>query len=229
MKRHFVETDSLNDYFAPIGARLQDLHIGQNLYTQALFLLKSSEVHFTRHRLAERRLLRAQAANDPIGVAYENSVIHALLYEIADTIYQVVALLDFDQLDLSASMDGCGLAGECAAEVVLALSALDRQCAGLLELERKHSVNIDFKTAIDEKEGISFEKHRHWQDFVAGSVAKSFRSYFALAQTAVRTRLSQRPKFWRDQMVGQYLNRKGHESLNEILGRLDAAAFGHQH
>ena len=225
MNRNYPDTDSPNDYFAPIKERLQELHTSKNLCTQALFLLKSSEVHFDRYNSAQKRLRRAITTHDQVGIKYETELILILLYEIADNIFQIVALLDLDQLPLAASMDGLGLAGESAAEVVITFSSLDQQCSRLLEIERCHSLNLDFRKYLDEREGLSYEAHKHWQDFVPNSVADSFYAYFALAQATVRERLSQKPRFWNEQIIGQYLNRKGYQNLNEVLSRLEKAHF----
>ncbi len=217
--------DSLREYYDRINQRLTKFSGVHNRIAQGWFLAKSAEDHFARYELPCRRYLRARGERDLASVAYERRVMLAILYEVADTAYLVMNVLDFDEIDLESSGDGYGLTGEGAADVLKVLSCLDNQCARLISLENKFDLRVDFSRPVDEKEGMTFVTHRHWQDFVAGSAEESFLAYFSRARQTVSARLNQRPRFWANQTVRQYIQAKGYRALIEILRRLEQASF----
>lgn len=220
-----TESVSLNEYVERVKGRLSQALDAKNCAAQAWFLARSAEDHFARLELPWRRYLRAREQKDLASIAYERRLMLALMYEIADTAYLVMNMLDFKRLELESSADGYGLAGESATDVVKTLGYLNDQCGKLISFENRLGLRLDFKDPVDEKEGLTFNKHRHWQDFVVGSASDSFYRYFADARLILTQRLNAAPKFWAHQTVRQYLQNKGYRALYEILRRLEQASI----
>jgi hypothetical protein len=132
-------------------------------------------------------------------------------------------VLDLDRLELQSSGDGFGFVGEQAADVVRILGMLDAQAKRLIEAEAQYDLRADFVVPVDEKQGVTFIRKRHWQDFVPGSTKESFYGYFQQAQVVVKRRLEQRPSFWARQTFRDYLSTKGYKALLAVLLRLDEA------
>ncbi len=223
MKKKEHENSLLGEeYAARVNWRIEQDSDAEKRTSHAWFIARSGEDHFARLTLAIKRFVRARGFADQTALAYERDVIACLLYEIADTAYLTLSVLDFDKLDLSASEDGLGFVGEVAHEVVRTLSLLDNQANRLLEIEKSSAIRVDFTTPVDEKEGITYLRKHHWQDMVPGSVSDSFRGYFRHARDVVRTRLDKKPDFWVAQTIRQYLVWKHYDALLQILQRLEA-------
>lgn len=214
-----------DEYLSRVLARMEEGTGTARSASRAWYLARSGEEHFTRLDFALRRLRRAQALNDEGSIKYEREVVSALLYEIADTAYLVLAMLDFNQLELSSSEDGLGFVGEVAPDVVRTLNLLNNQSSRLLEVEKSTGSVVDFSAAVDEREGITYLKKCHWQDMVPGSLKESFYTYFRQARASVLKRLAQKPDFWSSQTVEQYLHGKRHTALLAVLKRLSNEAL----
>jgi hypothetical protein len=209
-------------YFLRMRERLRKTESMAVLVAHIYEVALSGEKHFERLRLAHKRHERAQLFGDHAAMQMEKSIMHALLYEAADTSFLVMNLLDFDQFELQASVSGSGLAGESAAEITRILHALEQQCRKLHGLEHDLGLALDYSRPLDEKEGITFHIHRHWQDFVPGSVPESFNAYFSRARFALLQRLAQRPRCWGGhQSIRQYLQRGEHAALLTAIDKLE--------
>ena len=226
MNKKKTDNGSLDEeYVARVTARLEEASAAPKIVARAWHIARSGEEHFKRIEFTVKRHMRAKAAGDKTALPYENQVLAALLYEIADTGYLVLAMLDFDKLELDSSEDGRGLVGEVAPDVVRILDLLDNQAIRLLEIEKLTGVKMDFSTAVDEKLGITFVFQGHWHDMIPGSVKDSFYTYFRQAAKAVRARLAQKPDFWAKQTVRQYLETKRYHALLKVLLRLECEAL----
>ena len=230
MKRIFEsETDLLSEFFGRLKQRMSDEQSVTRKLTHLKAVAHSSDKHFERLVLARKRLARACAAGDRNSIEYEEQVILALLYEIADTIYMVSGLLELKDLQLGPSADGQGIVGEHAAELTHILDTMNRTAAKLLQLEQELSLKLDFSRPVDEKEGITFETHPHWQGFSSLSFVESFDAYFLRAQQLVAARLNEKIPFLHNRTVREQLVRKGRKELVEILARLENAPLGGLH
>lgn len=217
--------ESLRDYFVRLEQRMQKAAGIEQRLSQVLFIARTGENHFKRIEFPKRRHARAFLNKDPLSADYETQCLLALMYEIADTSYLVLHLLDFDGLELQSSADGLGLAGDSAPGVIQILRTLDNQCARLLALEKEFKLPLDFSEAVDEREGITYQSFRHWQDYTIESVKQSFFKYFARAQQSVAERMEQKPAFWARQTVGNYLQSKGYGGLVQVAFKLLRARF----
>ena len=217
------KNSSTEEYLDRIDERMRKAStIGKRLAPVAQ-IVGNSEKHFVRVGLSAKRLHRATTLLDRMSQTFERSLIYVLLYEAVDHVCMVFNLLDFESMDLESALDGHGLAGESAAEVVQLFHMLNEKAGRILELEGQHHLHLDFSEPVDEKEGITWTTIPHWQDFVPGSVQHSFRDYFRGVREAVHRRLEQRPRFWKSQNIRQYLHRKGHAELLRVIGKLEGA------
>lgn len=225
MKKIDSETNSTGEYFFRLDQRLgQDQGIA--VKTMGIMnVAQSAERHFERLDLAEKRYQRAGMLPDLAAQAYEKKIILILLYDIVDTSYIVLNILDFDELELEASADGLGLTGESAADVLQIIGTLNKQCQRVLKIEKKYDFKVDFSEVVDELEGITYTKNIHWQDFVHGSIAESFYTYFSRAQDSLKERMQHSPRLWEDQTIEQYLKRKGYDALSAMVQRLERVVF----
>lgn len=219
------ETDSLEEYFDRLERRIRRGESVGKKIIRIQQIAKSAEDHFKRLSLPQERYLRAIEMHDDLSAAFERRTMLALLYEIVDTSFIVMNLLDFDELDLESSQNGHGLTGNSAFTVVHILTVLDDQCATVAQIEKEFDLIVDFVHPVDEKRGITYEGKSHWQDFFPGSVEKSFHLYFSQAQQSMNRRLDQRPRIWERQTIREYLRKHRYVSLVEMLGRLERARF----
>jgi hypothetical protein len=185
----------------------------------------SAEQHLERFPVVARRYHRALELNEATAAAYEKETMLALLYEALDTVYLVLQILDLNSLNLESSLDGTGLTGEDASFVSGLSQVLEHTCEQILELEQQHHLQLDFGTPVDEREGVTYSLHAHWQDFVPGSVSDSFYSYFAQARQRVMRRLNTVPKFWPRQTVREALAKSRRPALAQMVKRLEQASF----
>ncbi len=223
MDRTTFEIGAGGDYYSRLAERLGH---EQNVVRKLIRLrgiLESAQSHVQRLAQSRRRYLRARNHGDRTGAHYELEIMSALLYEIADTVFMVCNLLELNELDLSASADGQGLVGEHAAEVVYLFDRMESYCKQLLQFEREMELRLDFQRPVDEKEGVTYSEHVHWQDFVRGSVDESFFAYFSRAQREIRRRISQPIAFLGGRTVREQLQRKGRTALLELIRRLEDA------
>jgi len=222
--RALIRKETLPDeYFERVDERVHKASTIGKRIASIVQLANLAENHMARYAMASRRYRRAIANQDKMSISFERSLMYVLLYEAVDHLCMVLNLLDFDELDLESSLDGHGLAGDCCAEVVHLLRMLNDKAVRILELEKEGQIRLDFAEPVDEKEGITYMTFPHWQDFVPGSVQKSFRDYFKSVRQAVHRRLEQKPRFWKTQNVRQYLHRKGHDALLHVIGQLEGA------
>ena len=225
MTRVDLETDSSAEYFARLGKRLTAPEAAAHRLLQLKAIAASADRHFERMTLPRRRYLRAVTLGDKIAQKYEQETILTLMYEVADTVFIVLNSFDLDQFDVRVSMDGQGIWGEDAGEVVQLADSLNRYCRRILEIEREFDIRADFKRPVDEREGETYTHHKHWQDFVHGSIQRSFNHYFSDARAALHRRLAQRPKIWKDCTLREHLQRRNYRALLEIASRLEHASL----
>lgn len=209
-----------DEYYTRLEDRLKSCASTTRRVMQIREIAASANDHFVRAATARRRLIRARASGDLSSAQFERRVLLALLYEIMDTFFIVVYLLDFEAFDLEPSADGEGLSGTAAATFVSILSMLEQQSRKLLALEVELELSANFKEPVDEKEGITYLRHRHWQDFHGISVEESFIHYFSRAKQSVTAWLADRPHLWAGQSVEEYLKKKGYSHLLRVLHRL---------
>ncbi len=215
--------DSFEAYIERVREHLDGATGKHNRASRAAMIARSAEDHFARFEMPCKRYLRAMEEGDLVAAAYEKRVMLAILYEVADTAYLVMNMLDFSQLKLDSSTDGYGLVGDDSAEVVSTLGLLEEHAKRRMRLENRFEILVDFTSSVDEKEGITFKRHAHWKGFVSGDIEESFNAYFAKARQAVTERLNQQPLFWKRRSIRQYLQDNGYRGLNEILRRLEQA------
>jgi len=219
------DTDTIHAYFSRIHERTCESANSQALKCCLSKLLRSANRHLSRFDLAARRYHRALELGQKGVMAFERDTMWALLYEAADTVYLVFQLLDPDQLNLTSSSDGAGIAGEDAPFVREILDAMEKICAKVLELSVIYDIPLDFKKALDEREGITYETHAHWRDLIPGSLEKSFFAYFSQAKEGVLQRLNQVPRFWGQQSIKQAIFNTPRPALRELLLRLISTPF----
>ena len=213
------DSNSIREFYGRLKYRLREGP--DEVLAQAWSILRTLSHHAQRIELARVRYLRAIQQRSKICASYEHEVIHILMYEAADTIFMTVVVLDLNRLALHASADGFGLTGESAAGVIELLSSLEQQCQRILAWEKEFGLKLDFQQALDEKEGVTFMVHRHWQDFVPGSVEQSFHEYFRSERRAIHEHIRRQPTFWPHQTIGRYLESKGYLGLLAVLRRLE--------
>lgn len=187
-------------------------------------LVRSTERHFDRFGLAERRYERAARSGDEEMIGREREIMHALLYEAVDTVYMVLNILDPDGLEVRPSLDGVGLSGEDAIFVDQTLNQLERIASRVLSYAKEYKLPLDFQRAVDEVEGVTYTQHCHWRDFVPGSAEESFFAYFADVQRALALRLMQVSKLWH-KSVQQLLLRPKRRSLAAVTHALLLVSF----
>jgi|GEM_PF-3590306 len=218
-----------NSSMSHYNQRLEE-HIQKNRRHEAMCvgiwqLARTADRHLSRLTLALERYRRALLLHDSIAAAYEKETVLALLYETLDTIFIVVQQLDLNQLRLEASSDGSGMVGEDANFLCNLLQRLERTSARTLETAKLYRLALDFKTPVDEREGITYTQHAHWRDFVPGCPEKSFTLYFAQAQHAISARLNEKLRFADGLTYGQVLGRSNRPALREVLRRLESTSF----
>jgi len=224
-----AETGSAKEYFYRLDKRLQRGKGVDERIIQITNIAASTETHLVKCDMSKRRYEQAVKNQDEISIAFEKNIMLALMYEIVDTSYIVMNLLNFNELDLDSSRDGSGLAGESAHDVVQVISALNDYCTKVLALETDLKLKVDFRQAVDEQMGLTYDLHPHWKNFFAGDYEISFYSYFARTQFFIEERMTQKPRFWTGQSVWQYLRRNGYHALLEMLARLEKYNFlGHE-
>ena len=225
MKSSSIESESMKEYFTGINGENVQIEDASSKILTIRHLVKSAQCHFIRFARPQKRLLRALEVGDKIAIRYEKECMSIILYEILDTVYCAFSLLDLNQLDVQAAANGTGITGDHALSVIEIFQNLEEQCRQALELEKKYDLQLDFSTPVDEKEGITFKGHRHWQDYVPGSVEQSFFRYFAEMQRRIIMRLNQRPEAWTPQSLRQTMVRYGHKSLLQALHKLESQAL----
>ncbi len=215
------EEDSENKYIHRLQSRIDAESDMSDKLGAIMEVARSSESHFGRFALSVQRLKRAEKQKDLFWVAAERLIMEILLYESIDTIFIVLALLDFDKFHLKASLDGYGVSGESASEILSILNILENQASEILAFEQEFSLQLDFLRAVDEKEGITFLGHKHWQDFVPGSFDQSFFRYFKTARRVLDNRLHKKPRIWTNQTVAQFMKRRGYPDIFKIYQKLE--------
>ncbi|NMC62155.1 MAG: hypothetical protein GYA55_03210 [SAR324 cluster bacterium] len=218
-----VETEYIDDYFERVNYRMSIASKIGNYLVSISYLANLADNHIRRFDLAAKRFLRAMKLHDKMSQAFERVLMFITLYEAIDHLCIVLNLLDFEKLDLESSLDGHGLSGDSAAEVVHLLNSVDEKARKIIRLEEENHIIADFYEAFDEKQGLTYTTLSHWQDFVAGSIQQSFRDYFKSARQAVHYRLEQKPRFWKNQSIRQYLHRKNYKALLRVIGDLEGA------
>ena len=213
------------EYFERLEGRVRKAARAGQVLAPLIHISAISGKHLMRFNEAARRLGRAERLGDRSSQLFERTLMYVLLYETVDHLCMVLNLLDFDTLDLESALDGHGLAGESASEVVTLLSGIDKRAHEVLSLEKAYHLHLDFGEPLDEKRGLTFTEFAHWQDFVPGSLAHSFRDYFRNVRQNLHHRLEQRPVFWKQQSLRQYLHRRRHDALLRIIERLEGAAL----
>lgn len=221
MVRAFTESDSFDDYFDRVKERIRESDDIEVQHARIRRITASAEHHFQRLASSELRYQRAKSLGDATSATWELDTMTALLYEALDTVYIVFQAMDPNALRIEATLDGRGIAGEDAPFLREILDSLERICTRLQDIEARLNIPLDFSRPVDEREGITYEKHRHWQDFVPNSVAESFNSYFAQARHGIHTLLHSTPKFWTKQTVREELLRTQRVHLVAMLDRLD--------
>lgn len=219
------ETDSFDEFLERLKQRTKGYAEHGSGRIFIMDIAHSAEQHLERLPVVARRYQRALVLDDTIAAAYEKETMLALLYEALDTVYIVLQILDLNALSLESSLDGVGLAGEDASFVSSLVQTLEHVCEHVRKLERKYNIELNFNTAVDEREGITYTRHAHWQDFVPGSISESFYSYFAQAREGVIHRLETVPKFWPRQTIREALARSRRPALIEMIRRLEYASF----
>lgn len=212
-----------DEYLERVALRLKEARTIGKKMASLRHLAVETENHLCRFRLCEKRFKRAVRLGDKMAQTFERSLMYVLLYEACDHIFMVMQVLDPEGFLLESSLDGHGLTGESAAEIVLLVQNLDRKAREILELDRACQMHLDFQEPYDEKEGITYVTSPHWQEFTPGSISESFRDYFRSVRAGVHKRLEQRPKFWKNQTIRQHLHRKGYSALLQVIERLEAA------
>ena len=190
--------------------------------------MQAANKHLERLDVAGRRIKRAAGLHDHPLYTVERETAAALVYEAFDHLCMAFVLLDFTRLELSAAADGSGLIGDTVLAVLHIIDAMEAEAKQLLRFEHENHVRLDFLHPIDEREGVTYQTHRHWQDFVKGSIQESFTAYFAQTRRAVRDRLAQRPPYWEHQTVRGYLERRGCFALLTLFHRLETVALEHE-
>ena len=149
----------------------------------------------------------------------------ALLYEIADTIYMTLQLLDLEELGLESSQSGDGITGEAASETLNVLSLLENHCQRLLGLEHELGLKVDFSKPVHEREGITYKEFPHWDNFIKDKPSESFKRYFEEVKAALVSSINRVPNFWRSQTFGQFLERRDYEGISKVAKRLIHSAL----
>ena len=216
---------SLTEFCERINNRRRDSACREAMCCGVWQVARSAQRHLQRFDLAAKRLERAIEAKDKRAIASEKDTMLALLYETVDTVYIVVQMLNPDALSLESVSDESSFSGEDAHFVYDLLQLLERVCAQALRSARIYNLDIDFKRAVQEREGVTYQTHGHWLDFSPGSTERSFFDYFAHAQHAVGERLGQVPKFWKTRTFRQALARANRPALREVLFKLENASF----
>lgn len=214
------DLDVITDYFDRVNLRLAASNSVMEKTHELERIAATGRGHVERFMLAAKRYERAAKFSDKASKTYETEIMSACLYEIWDTTYIVLHLLDLNVLNLETSADGCGLTGDSASSVVQILGLLNQQCEKAFELENKYSLNLLFDKAIDEREGITFLHKPHWYDFAFNSVEESFKQYFSRAKKSTKEALARKPQFWKHQNVRQYLERHNYTGINRAAVRL---------
>lgn len=217
--------DTYGDYRERLQQRVSESAERETILTYLWQIAHSADRHLLRFEQAARRRERAMKLQDKSSIDYEQQTMLALLYETLDTVFIVIQVLDPNVLRLESSLDGKGIAGEDASFVTEILEFQERICAEIKSKERMYELKVDFTKPVDEREGITFSSHSHWQDFVPGSTAASFTKYFAHVQESLNRKLGQKPRFWQTQTLGQALIRSRRPALLEMIGRLQKMNF----
>lgn len=196
------ETDSFAEYFERISQRCCE-SAAEPARCCIWRLIRSADRHFDRFVLAARRYERALKRQDRHMMQAERDIMHALLYETADTVYIVLQILDPDLFEVRPSLDGSGLSGEDAMFIDETLNRLERISKKVMHHAAEFQLQLDFKRPVDEIEGVTYIQHCHWRDFVPGSCEASFYGYFAEVQRGISHRLTQAVRFWHKRSVQQ--------------------------
>jgi hypothetical protein len=221
----YSETATVRDYFERLRDRRRASLNREALHCCVWKILRSADRHLERFDQARQRYQAALDLKDHAGVALERDNMLALLYETADTVFLIMQMFDLDSLDLHASSDGVGFAGEDAPFLRDTLDKLNSICAKVLELSSAYDLKLDFSKAVDEREHVTYESHAHWRGLVPGSAEKSFFVYFAHARQEVAERLNRVPKFWHNQTLMQALKKSPRVALRVLVQKLLMASF----
>lgn len=220
-----LQSNSTREYLERLSERATGNISREALCCKIWQITKTAERHWHRLLLSQKRLARATSINNAAALAYEKEVILISAYEILDTVYIALQLLDLDRLHLQSSSDGLGLTGEDANYVFELLQNLDNLCLKTLEAAAENGIKIDFLRPVDELEGITFTESGHWYDFVPGSIERSFSLYFTQARRSLNHRLNQVPHFWRSNTLTDVIIRGRYVSLRKAVYCLQRAIF----
>lgn len=220
-----AQSETARDYFERIKQRMTDSVSREALCCKIWQVAKTAERHWQRSELAGKRYQRAVAANNQIASEYEKEVMLILSYEMLDTVFIALQLLDLDKLNLHSSSDGAGLAGEDANYVFELLQLLENICTRVHDNSTKYGIRVDFLRPVDELEGITFTESGHWHNFDSSSVERSFSLYFTQARRGLNHRLNQIPHFWRKQTMVDVIVRGKYINLRKAIYSLQRAVF----
>ncbi len=220
-----MQSESAQEYLERLNQRITDAVDREALCCKIWQITKTAERHWQRYQLSIKRYERAKAIENSMAMTYEKEIMLILSYEILDTIYIALQLLDLDKLNLQSSSDGHGLAGEDANYVFELLQSLDNLCTRTIDSSIQQGVKIDFLRPVDELEGITFTESGHWHDFVPGSIERSFSLYFTQARRGLNHRLNQIPHFWRTNTLVDVIVRGKYVNLRKAIYCLQRAIF----
>ena len=161
-----------------------------------LRVLLSADRHIARFDMAVRRYERATFVHDTRTMFVERENMLACIYETLDTAFMVIRMIDPDVFDLQPALDGVGMKGEDASFINDILDKIECVCESIAKRENLYHLPIDFEVAVDEKEGVTFNHHAHWCDFVPLNVEASFFLYFEQVQKDLSKQIAQVPKIW---------------------------------
>ena len=202
-----VENSNLDDCQNRLKERLLGESTRDKLRCAILRVLLSADRHINRFDMAVRRYERATFAHDTRTMFVERENMLACLYETLDTAFMVIRMINTDIFDLQSSLDGVGMKGEDATFIREILDRIERVCEDVSKRENLHHLSTDFEVPVDEKEGVTYNHHAHWSDFVPYNIEASFYLYFEQVQKEISKQLAQVPKLWaQKKMKSLFLN-----------------------
>ncbi len=226
MTENMKPVSSLSEYAERLVERALSSDGRERLRCSIWRILLSADRHLARFDMAVRRYERAAAEHDTRTMFVERENMMALLYETADTVFMTVRMIDPEVLDLHASLDGVGLAGDDAGFVNEVMIRLENLSEEIESYENEYRLRLDYSVPVDEREGVTYNNHYHWRDFSSESIEKSFYLYFGEVQRILAEQLARIPKFWRKRKMQQlYISRP---SLSRLLRNLLTASLGEE-
>lgn len=225
MEKIDADSDSSREYFVRLEQRLKLGHSIARQLAQLTNFALSADDHFKRLITPLKRYHHAKEINDQLSAAREKPLVYALLYEILDTAYSVLNLLDLSKLDLECPSYSQGLIGDSAADAVHLFDILNELSRRVLEIEKELDLRLDFSVAYPESKGLTFEHRSHWQDFIPGNPELSFFAYFTKVQHTLIESMHQTPYFWNGQCLNHYLKRQHYNALVEAVDKVRKADF----